>query len=163
MDVDKIKKAYRSYTYKMDEIKELSKHNKDMKNDFVKINFGHKEKEEQKSLKKEIDTFFKCIKDVAKGKEPVEEIKSIRREHLDFSDEQYNKLMTIFNQVMDNEDKSKEIKEDIKGLCESLLSDIEEDASIISGMFKFFYDTDKGKYPKTQRIVDLVKQVESIL
>lgn len=102
---------YKKYKNFVEEKKELSSHNRQMKQDFMDKYFDPEDTDsfERKRLKKEITKYLTTIEEVGKGIDPVEEIKTIRKNHLDFDDVMHSELMTIYTQIVKNKTSKDEI------------------------------------------------------
>ena len=109
-----VKEGYKKYKLLMSGSKELTAHNKDMKDAFMGRHFGEDsaiDPSESKRIKKEVTKLINSIMEIDAGTEPLSEIKTVRAEHLDFEDYIYEDLMTVFKQIVGNNS----AKEDLTG------------------------------------------------
>lgn len=153
--LEEIKEYYKKFDSFMDEKAELSSHNRTMKRDFVDRYFEGEEAYKRKSIKTQIGKLFEVIDDVGSGKDPVVKVKEVRKEHLNFTDEQYTELMEIKNQI----DKNKASKDKIDSRIDSeiiteLCVKLEMSFDATKGIFNEWYKRENGKDSKVMDVAD---------
>ena len=153
--VGEIQEYFKKYKNFVNEKAELTRHNRDMKNDFVDIKFEDKEAEDRKQIKKEITKYFNTITEVDMGSDPVIEVRQLRKDHLDFDQDLYDELMQIYKTCMENIAKKEAITDRIeKEIYIELCPKIESTMDIIKGIFKVWFDMEAGKFPITLSVAD---------
>jgi hypothetical protein len=165
-----IKDYYKKYKSFMNEQKELSDHNKDMKDAFMERHFGEEsafEPFEVKRIKKEVTKYFNTILEIDAGIETVTEIKSVRKSHFNFEVNVYEDLMEVFKQIVENNTN----KEDLKNRMEKEVlliigGKLGISLDITKGIFKLWKDQEDGKFPVALSVVDdyriIVREIDKL-
>ena len=157
-----IKEFYELYKNLMREKKELSSHNKDLKNDFIAYHFGDESKFEptkRNLIKKEVTKYFRCLDETGSGSDPVIEVRELRKTHLDFEDVIYDKLMHIFNQIEDNIIKKEEADDNLEKLYRNFAVCLEINDDIAKGILDLWYKEEIGKFPINVEVVECYKRI----
>ena len=157
-----VKEGYKKYKLLMSGSKELTAHNKDMKDAFMGRHFGEDsaiDPSESKRIKKEVTKLINSIMEIDAGTEPLSEIKTVRAEHLDFEDYIYEDLMTVFKQIVGNNSAKEDLKDQLENLYLEFSSKITVTPKVVGGILKTWYDTEAGKFPITLEVADNYRKI----
>jgi len=165
--VNEIKDYYKKYKSFTMEKKDLSAHNRDLKNDFMDTHFPkeNNETEDVKRIKKEITKYFTTILECDNLIEPVREVKELRKTHLNFEEDVYDDLMTIFKQIVKNND-AKEVLDDRleKEVYLKVCNKLGLSLDIVKGILKLWIEIENGKFPVALTVAanyrELIAEVE---
>jgi len=115
-----VKSFYDNYCKFRENSNLLTADSKSSKEGFLEHRFGDKDTTppaEKKRIKKEINKYFRAVEEVDKGSDPVIEVKDLRKNHMDFSEDVYDEMMKVYAHVADNTEEKLNINIDIEILC----------------------------------------------
>jgi len=158
---EEIVEYYKQYLIVMQEKKDLTDHNRDMKNNFMETHFDEEvDPADLKQIKKEITKYFNSIEEVGSGSDPVLEVKDLRKNHLDLEYDVYDDLMKIFKQISENNGKKEALDEKLeKEVLIKLVVSLGSHIDVIKGVLKTWKDTEEGKFPVILTVADDYRKI----
>jgi len=107
-----LKELFQQYLSNNGKKKLLSADNRDAFNDFISITFEDEDPEDRKIYKKEVSKYFKSKQEYSEGEEPLSEIVTVRKDHLDISNTSKEHMDSLYTQKMNDARTKEKLSED---------------------------------------------------